>query len=166
MFLSSYRIIQLVMLADAWLLNGLSYLGGIHDWFLCRGPSRTYSMHGGAGALISIGLLRKVDWPSMERCVNHLWSSGAGTSMCPPIVADCGTFTVVPVLCLIRFHVWLERMDATAGNEHHIACPNGGSPLSCRHSVIWPLCVSSCLCSCCYRACANVAGFSPSTYGR
>ena len=33
-------------------------------------------MHGGAGALISIGLLQSVDWTSMERCVNHQWSSG------------------------------------------------------------------------------------------
>jgi len=33
-------------------------------------------MHGGAGALISVGLLRGVDWDAMERCVNHQWSSG------------------------------------------------------------------------------------------
>lgn len=43
---------------------------------LNRSPAHTYSMHGGAGALISIGLLRRVSWEAISRCVNNQWSSG------------------------------------------------------------------------------------------
>ena len=43
---------------------------------LYRSPAHTYSMHGGAGALISVGLLRKVSWEAISRCVNNQWSSG------------------------------------------------------------------------------------------
>lgn len=37
----------------------------------------TYSMHGGAGALISVGLLKKVSLEFMEDCVLGEWSTGA-----------------------------------------------------------------------------------------
>ena len=37
----------------------------------------TYSMHGGAGALISIGMLKKVSLEFMEDCVLGEWSTGA-----------------------------------------------------------------------------------------
>ena len=42
----------------------------------CRVPARTYSMHGGAGALISVGLFRKVSYDHMHRCVQGAYSSG------------------------------------------------------------------------------------------
>ncbi|KAK9807756.1 hypothetical protein WJX72_008195 [[Myrmecia] bisecta] len=41
-----------------------------------RAPERFYSMHGGAGAILSVGLLRKVNWTSMENCVLSLYSTG------------------------------------------------------------------------------------------
>ncbi|EIE25857.1 hypothetical protein COCSUDRAFT_46409 [Coccomyxa subellipsoidea C-169] len=41
-----------------------------------RVPARTYSMHGGAGALISVGLLRSVSYDHMHRCVHGAYSSG------------------------------------------------------------------------------------------
>ena len=42
----------------------------------CRAPTLTYSMHGGAGALISIGMLKAVDFDEMEDCVLREWSTG------------------------------------------------------------------------------------------
>ncbi|KAK9807886.1 hypothetical protein WJX72_012243 [[Myrmecia] bisecta] len=49
-----------------------------------RLPERTYSVHGGAGAIFSVGLLRRVDFASMERCVLSQYSTGgdAYISMC------------------------------------------------------------------------------------
>ncbi|BDA47330.1 hypothetical protein COCOBI_10-1760 [Coccomyxa sp. Obi] len=41
-----------------------------------RVPARTYSMHGGAGALISVGMFRKVSYDHMHRCVQGAYSSG------------------------------------------------------------------------------------------
>ena len=43
---------------------------------LCRSPVRSYSMHGPAGALLSIGLLRLIDWDTMERCVLSEYGTG------------------------------------------------------------------------------------------
>ena len=42
----------------------------------CRVPARTYSMHGGAGALISVGLLRQVPYEHMHKCIQEAYSSG------------------------------------------------------------------------------------------
>ena len=42
----------------------------------CRGPSRSYSMAGDAGALVSIGLLRSVPFADMEECILKQWSTG------------------------------------------------------------------------------------------
>ena len=42
----------------------------------CRVPVRTYSMHGGAGALISVGLLRQVPYERMHKCIQEAYSSG------------------------------------------------------------------------------------------
>lgn len=44
------------------------------DCDIPRHGSRTYSMHGGAGTLISVGLMRKVSYEFMEQC---LWSEQA-----------------------------------------------------------------------------------------
>ncbi|CAK0783338.1 hypothetical protein CVIRNUC_006537 [Coccomyxa viridis] len=41
-----------------------------------RVPARTYSMHGGAGALISVGLLRQVPYEHMHKCIQEAYSSG------------------------------------------------------------------------------------------
>lgn len=40
-------------------------------------PYTTYSMHGGAGALISVGLLRQIPLTWVEGCLRSLVSTGA-----------------------------------------------------------------------------------------
>lgn len=42
-----------------------------------RAPVTTYSMHGGAGGIMSIGLMREVSFDFMERCTKSLYSTGA-----------------------------------------------------------------------------------------
>lgn len=54
------------------------------DWFnkycdMPRLPYHMYSMHGGAGALMSIGLMRKVSWDFVEPCVLKTFSTGIAT---------------------------------------------------------------------------------------
>ncbi|DBA95033.1 TPA: hypothetical protein ACH3X1_002549 [Trebouxia sp. C0004] len=54
------------------------------DWFnkycdMPRLPYHMYSMHGGAGALMSIGLMRKVSWDFVEPCVLKTYSTGGDT---------------------------------------------------------------------------------------
>ena len=41
-----------------------------------RVPVRTYSMHGGAGAVLSIGLLRAISLESFEDCILDMYSTG------------------------------------------------------------------------------------------
>ena len=41
-----------------------------------RAPARTFSMHGGAGALLSVGLLRAVDYASFAACVEGAYLEG------------------------------------------------------------------------------------------
>ena len=41
-----------------------------------KAPLSTYSMHGGAGGIISIGMLRAVSLDYMEKCVKSLYSTG------------------------------------------------------------------------------------------
>ena len=62
------------------------------DWFnkycdMPRLPHHMYSMHGGAGALMSIGLMRKVSWDFVEPCVLKTFSTGISylTHHYPPI---------------------------------------------------------------------------------
>ena len=43
-----------------------------------RVPVATYSMHGGAGALLSVGLLRAIDFGGFEDCVATTYSTGYG----------------------------------------------------------------------------------------
>lgn len=49
-----------------------------------RYPENTYSMHGGAGAVVSVALLEAVSLPFMERCARSLHSTGgdAFISLC------------------------------------------------------------------------------------
>ncbi len=44
-----------------------------------KAPMSTYSMHGGAGGIISIGMLRAVSLDYMEKCVKSLYSTGMPT---------------------------------------------------------------------------------------
>lgn len=48
--------------------------------WLSRSPVRSYSMHGPAGALLSIGLLRLIDWAGIEQCVLSEYGTG---ELCP-----------------------------------------------------------------------------------
>lgn len=41
-----------------------------------KAPMSTYSMHGGAGGIISVGMLRAVSLDYMEKCVKSLYSTG------------------------------------------------------------------------------------------
>ena len=41
-----------------------------------RVPFRSYSFHGGAGAIISVGLLQRVDAGELEKCVKGLKAPG------------------------------------------------------------------------------------------
>ena len=43
----------------------------------CRMPTRAYSMHMGAGALLSRGLLQGLDDARFKRCVHSEYTSGA-----------------------------------------------------------------------------------------
>lgn len=56
-----------------------------------RVPIATYSMHGGAGALLSIGLLRAIDFEAFEDCVLTTYSTGgdAFISICLWQVRAC-----------------------------------------------------------------------------
>lgn len=63
----------------------------------------TYSMHGGAGALISVGLLRKVDFKVMERCVLGEWNTG--TENHKPCCAHSPNSPVMLVLKLVSKRV-------------------------------------------------------------
>lgn len=66
-------------------------------------------MHGGAGALISVGLLKQVKWEAMEECVLTSFSSGEwpfhsdccipGLRLCPYLeVCLCVFFCGYPIL--------------------------------------------------------------------
>lgn len=57
-----------------------------------RHPQRTYSMHGGSGAIISVGLLRRVGLQFVEDCIKgdistgackHDWRCSASRASCP-----------------------------------------------------------------------------------
>ena len=41
-----------------------------------RAPVATYSMHGGAGGIMSVGLLRAVSLNFMDMCIKSLYSTG------------------------------------------------------------------------------------------
>ena len=41
-----------------------------------KAPVATYSMHGGAGGIMSIGMMRAVTLDYMEKCVKSLYSTG------------------------------------------------------------------------------------------
>ena len=41
-----------------------------------RTPVRTYSVHGGAGAILSVGLLRSIQFQDFEACVTTTYTTG------------------------------------------------------------------------------------------
>jgi hypothetical protein len=45
-----------------------------------RHPANTYSMHGGAGGIMSIGLMRRLSLDFMERCTKSIYSTGGGST--------------------------------------------------------------------------------------
>ena len=49
---------------------------------VCRPPAVTYSFHGGAGLLMSVGLLAEVPLEPMEACIQSQWSSGSFQHCC------------------------------------------------------------------------------------
>ena len=52
-----------------------------------RAPVATYSMHGGAGGIMSVGLLRAVSLNFMDMCIKSLYSTGT----LAPHQLECGT---------------------------------------------------------------------------
>ena len=71
------------------------------QWFneycdMPRIPYHMYSLHGGAGALMSIGLMKRIKWEDFEACVLGLRSTGESLlpeacvlSLLPPQVGAC-----------------------------------------------------------------------------
>ena len=54
-----------------------------------RAPVATYSMHGGAGGIMSVGLLRAVSLQFMEMCIKSLYSTGDHPPPFPHPSANC-----------------------------------------------------------------------------
>lgn len=75
----------------------------VHDkaHLLYRAPSIMYSMHGGSGALFSIGLLRKVSYDQMEDCILSQWGSGKSALPSPSCTAFINPPIWSPFLTLI-----------------------------------------------------------------
>ena len=70
------------------------------DWFnkycdMPRLPYHMYSMHGGAGALMSIGLMRRVSWDFVEPCVLKTYSTGTSA-----VVIAQSVVYIVTVFCV------------------------------------------------------------------
>ena len=76
-----------------------------------KAPMSTYSMHGGAGGIISIGMLRAVSLDYMEKCVKSLYSTG--------ICSINNTF----VNCV--------RLKSSTMTYIHIGCVTGCMPCTC-----------------------------------
>ena len=61
-----------------------------------RVPVRTYSMHGGAGALLSIGLFKAIPFQQFEDCVTTTYSTGKT----PPAIMLWGIKSEEPIKLL------------------------------------------------------------------
>lgn len=59
-----------------------------------RVPRTTYSMHGGAGAVISVGLLQKIPLNWMEGCIQSLTSTGTLMTVSRQVDDSCCTVVV------------------------------------------------------------------------
>lgn len=97
----------------------------LHD--MCRVPARTYSMHGGAGALISIGLFRQVPYEDVHKCIQQAYSSG-GDGFITECLWEVGIdfrLTVGELAPATReASAWHESADAKAGAHKHHNCKN------------------------------------------
>ena len=74
------------------------------DWFnkycdMPRLPYHMYSMHGGAGALMSIGLMRKVKWDFVEPCVLRTFSTGVLLALLLLVCLPCCHFLFSILFC-------------------------------------------------------------------
>ena len=77
-----------------------------------RVPFRSYSFHGGAGAIISAGLLQRVDAGELEKCVKGLKAPGGhplaghdSARWAPLTRLLIGTLYLLAFLCLL----WCTR---------------------------------------------------------
>jgi hypothetical protein len=70
-----------------------------------RVPTHTFSMHGGAGAILSAGLLRRIPLPWFEECVTSTYSTGGDA-----IISIClwqarsGCFVTAPAAAAHALH--------------------------------------------------------------
>ena len=96
------------------------------DWFnkycdMPRLPHHMYSMHGGAGALMSIGLMRKVGWDFVEPCVLRTFSTGAFPIIqlllllllpkrCSAFAYKSSQALQKPWICMLRALVWAPHV--------------------------------------------------------
>ena len=76
-----------------WVAAGVLFQAARGPCGIPRVPVATYSMHGGAGALLSVGLLRAIDFAAFEDCVLTTYSTGgdAFISICLWQVRTCIT---------------------------------------------------------------------------
>lgn len=65
-----------------------------------RVPIRTFSMHGGAGAAMSIGLMRAISLEWFEDCVHNQFSTGGDAMISLCLWEVSGTVTPPPVKLL------------------------------------------------------------------
>ena len=63
-----------------------------------KAPMSTYSMHGGAGGIISIGMLRAVSLDYMEKCIKSLYSTGICLSLIDEVSVAVSTIAHVGLL--------------------------------------------------------------------
>ena len=96
----------------------------------CRMPTRAYSMHMGAGALLSRGLLQGLDDSRFKRCVHSEYTSGACSfpsstaahSLClAPVCGPCG----VKVMHLHGLHGVLSSASISSNKASIMMAPAG-----------------------------------------
>ena len=87
---------------------------GIFNQFcdIPRAPVSTFSMHGGAGGIMSVGLLRAVSFDFMEMCVKSLYSTGAHLA-CPCIGGAPPTLMALVRGHDMAAHVRPQQLDPT-----------------------------------------------------
>lgn len=115
-----------------------------------KAPMSTYSMHGGAGGIISVGMLRAVSLDYMEKCVKSLYSTGicfcANLQCCLSVLLTERCITV----CLTKPRV---RAAAAVGCQSLCAVYADASNVLCMKPtelesacVAWPAAVADSLC--------------------
>ena len=73
-----------------------------------KAPLSTYSMHGGAGGIISIGMLRAVSLDYMEKCVKSLYSTGTVQLPCSPAPWRFALYTAQHLQATYAVHALLS----------------------------------------------------------